>query len=106
MRDSGYALANEIRYGSLVPRSAKDAAFQGYGFFDAAFVWNKDSASNGIDPQRLYSAGGGVRMTYGDRIRFDMGAAVPLKRAGFQTRRGDVRFLANLTVKILPWIGR
>ncbi len=104
--DSGVAFANEIRVGSLVPRSIKDAAFQGYGFFDAAWVWNKDSAFNGIDPQKLYSAGGGVRMTYGDRIRLDVGAAVPLKRAGLQTRRGDVRFLANLTVKILPWIGR
>lgn len=104
--DSGVAVASEIRFGSLVPRSIKDAAFQGYGFFDAAWIWNKDTASNGIDPQRLYSAGGGIRATYGDRIRFDVGAAVPLKRAGLQTRRGDVRILANLTVKILPWIGR
>jgi hemolysin activation/secretion protein len=104
--DSGVGVASEIRYGSLVPKSAKSLAVQGYGFFDAAWTWNKDSAFAGLDPQKLYSAGGGVRMAYGDRVRFDVAAAVPLRRAGLQTQRGDVRILANLTIKILPWFGK
>jgi hemolysin activation/secretion protein len=102
--DSGVGLASEVRVGSLVPRSIKSTAFQAYGFFDAAWVWNKDTAFPPInDPQKLYSAGGGVRMAYGDRINLDLGAAFPLKRVGTQTERGDVRVLLNLSVKLLPW---
>lgn len=101
--DSGAGAAAEVRIGTLVPRSITSFALQGYGFVDAAWVWNKDSTSNGIDPQRLISAGGGVRAAYGDRINLDLGLAAPLKRAGLQTSRGDVRVLLNVTVKLLPW---
>lgn len=101
--DSGVGISGEVRVGSLVPRSVRSFAIQGYGFFDAAWVWNEDSAFNGLDPQKLYSAGGGVRVAYGDRINLDLGVAAPLKRAGLQTDRGDVRVLLNLTVKLLPW---
>ena len=77
-------------------------------------VWNTASSRNlrGIieSPERLYSAGGGIRLAYGDRGNLDIGAAVPLRAAGLNTAnpgqpatRGDVRVLVNLTVRLLPW---
>ncbi len=108
--DSGVGVTTEAKYGSLVPQSETAIALQGYAFLDAAWVWNKDSNFNGIDPQKLYSAGGGLRMAYGERVNLDIGAAVPLRSAGFSAanpalpaKRGDVRILINLTVKLLPW---
>ncbi len=101
--DSGVGISGEVRLGTLVPKSVRSTAFQGYGFVDAAWVWNEDSAFNGLDPQKLVSAGGGVRMAYGDRINFDLGVAAPLKRAGLLARKPDVRVLFNVTVKLLPW---
>jgi hemolysin activation/secretion protein len=101
--DSGVGFRSELAYGSLIPRTAKSFAWQAYGFFDAAWIWNKDSASNGIDPEKLQSAGGGVRVAYGDRFQIDGTVAVPLRRAGLQTSRGDTRFLLTLTTRLLPW---
>ncbi len=101
--DSGFGFRSEIAYGSLIPRTAKSFAWQAYGFFDAAWIWNRDSASNGIDPEKLQSAGGGLRVAFGDRFQVDGTAAVPLRRAGLQTRRGDARFLLTLTTRLLPW---
>ncbi len=101
--DSGVGFRSEVAYGSLIPRTVKSFAWQAYGFFDAAWIWNKDSASNGIDPERLRSAGGGVRVAFGDRFQIDGTAAVPLRRAGLQTARGDTRFLLTLTTRLLPW---
>jgi len=62
-------------------------------------VWNKDSAFNGLNPQKLYSAGGGVRVAYGNAARLDMTLAVPLNRAGFLTQRPDPRLLVSLTTQ-------
>ena len=101
--DSGVGVSGEIKVGSIVPRSIKSLAIQPYVFGDAAFVWNRDSDLRALNPQRLYSAGGGIRASYGQRISLDVGAAVPLKRAGLQTRRSDVRLLASLSVRFLPW---
>jgi hemolysin activation/secretion protein len=101
--DSGVGLTTEVRYGSLVPSSAKDLAWQVYAFTDSAWVWNKDLSALPNDPQRLVSVGGGVRFTYGDRLSLDMGGAAPLRRTGLLTEKPDVRFLVNLTVKLLPW---
>lgn len=101
--DRGVAAAGEIKVGSLVPKTSKSVALQGYVFGDAAVVWNRDSDLRALNPQKLYSAGGGVRVGYGQRINLDVGAAVPLKKAGLQTERGDVRILANLTVRLIPW---
>ncbi len=101
--DRGVAAAGEIKLGSLIAKSAKSVAVQAYVFGDAAFVWNRDSDLRSMNAQKLYSAGGGVRLGYGQRINLDVGAAVPLKRAGLQTERGDVRILANLTVRLIPW---
>ncbi|HMT43715.1 MAG TPA: ShlB/FhaC/HecB family hemolysin secretion/activation protein [Chakrabartia sp.] len=101
--DSGVAASGEIRLGSLVPQSAKDTALQAYAFADAAWVWNRDVFVSTPDPDRLISVGGGIRAAFGDRFVIDAGAAVPLRKTGLQAKRGDVRFLVNLTVKLLPW---
>ncbi len=104
--DSGYGASFEGRYGSLIPSSNKSFAWQFYAFTDAARVWNKDAGTIPSNAERLISAGGGVRMAYGDRINLDMGGAVPLRTAGGQTQRADTRFLINLTIKLLPWTRR
>lgn len=103
--DSGVGVQYELRVLSGVPRSRESFAFQPYGFFDIAYVWNYNSpvATRRPDPQRLASTGGGVRVTYGDRARLDATVAVPLERSTLQTRRGSTRFLISLTTKLLPW---
>ena len=101
--DSGLGAQIEARIGSMVPRTRDSFAVQPYAFFDAAVIWNEDFQLVDPDPQELYSVGGGVRAAFGDRARLDVGVAVPLKRAGFQTERGDVRVLVSLTAKLIPW---
>ncbi len=101
--DSGVGVSGELRFGSLAPANAKSFAFQAYAFTDAAWVWNRDISAVANDPQRLVSAGGGIRMTYSDRANLDIGGAFPLKKAGLQTERADARVLVNLTIKLLPW---
>jgi hemolysin activation/secretion protein len=101
--DSGFAFSGEVRYGSLVPANAKAFAFQAYAYTDTAWVWNKDISNPFSDPQRLTSAGGGLRVAYGDRVNLDMGAAFPLRKAGLLTAKPDTRFLMNLTIRLLPW---
>ncbi len=113
--DSGIGMSTEMRYGSLVPKSASAIAWQGYAFFDGAKVWNEASSfqAPGLKAQSLYSAGAGLRLAFGDRMNFDIGAAVPLKRAGLDPAnpalakpRGDVRILMNLSVRLVPWTRR
>lgn len=98
--DSGVAVALEARYGSLTPANAESFALQPFAFFDAAWVWNKDTAFNGLNPQRLYSAGGGMRLAYGDKGRIELTVAVPLNRAGFLAQRPDPRLLVSFTTQI------
>lgn len=97
--DSGVGVALEARYGSFVPANTRSFAFQPFAFFDAGWVWNKDRAFAGLNPQKLYSAGGGVRVAYGDVARVDVTLAVPLNRAGFLTERPDPRLLVSLTTQ-------
>lgn len=97
--DSGAAVSLEARYGSLVPANTKSFAVQPFAFFDAAWVWNKDSAFNGLNPQKLYSAGGGVRVTYGDLARLDVTFAAPLNRPALLAKRPDPRLLVTLTTQ-------
>ena len=98
--DSGYGLQTEISYGSLIPETPDSIALQPYVFFDIMGVWNKNVPG---DPQKLYSAGGGLRMTIGQQASLDLTAVVPLKRAPFETRRQDARALLTLTVQLAPW---
>lgn len=97
--DSGVGIALEARYGSFVPANTKAFALQPFAFFDGAWVWNKDSAFNGLEPQKLFSAGGGLRVAYGDVARLDVTMAVPLNRGGFLTQRPDPRLLVSLTTQ-------
>jgi hemolysin activation/secretion protein len=97
--DSGVGVALEARYGSFVPANTKAFAVQPFAFFDAAWVWNKDTAFNGINPQKLYSAGGGMRVAYGDVARLDVTVAVPLNRGGFLAQKPDPRLLVSLTTQ-------
>ena len=98
--DSGYGLQTEVSYGSLLPDSPGGIAVQPYLFFDLMGVWNKNIPG---DPQKLYSAGGGFRMTIGQQASLDMTAVVPLKRAVFQTRRDSARALLTLSIQLAPW---
>jgi hemolysin activation/secretion protein len=103
--DSGFGVQTEVRIGSLTPRGRDGFAVQPFAFFDAAWVWNKDRIFPPYprDPEHLYSAGGGLRAAWGDHARLDAFVAAPLTRTGLQSRRGDVRALVSLTVKLLPW---
>lgn len=98
--DSGYGLQTEVSYGSLVPDSPDGIAWQPYLFFDGMAVWNKNIPG---DPQKIYSAGGGIRATIGRQANLDLMAVVPLKRGPFQTRRDSARALLTLTVQLAPW---
>ncbi len=97
--DSGVAVTTEARYGSFVPANTKALAIQPFAFFDAAWVWNKDSSFNGLNPQKLFSAGGGVRLAYGTLGRLDMTVAVPLNRPALLAKKPDPRFLLSLTTQ-------
>lgn len=101
--DSGLGLSGELRYGRLVPDSNQSTAWQVYAFADQAWVWNRDAARIVGFRERLTSAGGGVRVAWGDRLLLDAGTAFPLSRTGGQTKRDDVRFMLNLTARLVPW---
>ena len=101
--DSGVGVSAELRYGSITPRRPGALAVQPFAFFDAAWVWHESVNFAGPDPQRLASAGGGVRATWDNHARIDLTLATPLRKAGFQTERGDTRLLLSITTQILPW---
>lgn len=111
--DSGIGVRAEVRVGSLVPKRIGGWAFQPFAFFDTARVWNRDKGSlYPRDPQSLHSAGGGMRARWGDHAQLDAFMAAPLKtlrlfdfaNPGAERRvKGDVRFLASLTVNLFPW---
>ncbi|WP_324263055.1 ShlB/FhaC/HecB family hemolysin secretion/activation protein [Altererythrobacter sp. H2] len=101
--DSGIGLSAEIRYGSLAPKSANKPVIQPYVFTDMAWAWNEDPSRKGLNPDRLWSAGGGIRAVLGSKLQGDFSVAVPLKRPDFATSRGDVRLLFSLTARLLPW---
>lgn len=95
--DSGLGLALEARYGSAVRVGKKRFALQPYAFFDAVKVWNKDQSFAGLNGQKLYSAGAGLRATHVPLGRLDLTYAVPLNRAGFLTQRPDPRLLVSFS---------
>lgn len=101
--DSGIMNALELRYGSLTPQSVAAVAVQPYVFTDLAHVWNEDPSRRPANPDRLWSAGGGVRLAWGGGIQSDLIIAVPLERPDLAATRGDVRFLFTLTARLFPW---
>lgn len=101
--DSGIGVRTELRIGSQFPKEPGKPAFQPYAFFDAAWVWNRDKVAGVPDPQRLFSAGAGLRATLFDAVRVDGVVAVPLRDTVLQKVKGDVRFLINLSIQLAPW---
>jgi hemolysin activation/secretion protein len=78
-------------------------AWQPFVFTDLAHVWNEDPSRRPGNPDRLWSAGGGVRLAWGKGVQSDFLIAVPLERPDLAPRRGDVRFLFTLTARLFPW---
>ncbi|PJG46186.1 hemin transporter [Sphingobium sp. LB126] len=101
--DSGVGIAAELRYGRITPKGPGAVALQPFVFFDGAWMWHQSANYAGLDPQKLYSAGGGVRVTWSNHARLDLTAATPLRKAGFQTERGDTRLLFSFTTQLVPW---
>ncbi|MFD1611781.1 ShlB/FhaC/HecB family hemolysin secretion/activation protein [Sphingomonas tabacisoli] len=97
--DSGVGLSAELKINQWAPFTGKEIALQPFVFVDTAWVWLKNQPDT---RNNLTSVGGGVRASLFNRARLDMTLAVPTKAAGFQTGRGDVRFLVTLTTKLLP----
>ena len=98
--EGGAGVAVELRGPRWNAGRGKAVAVQPYLFGDAAWVWNHD---DGRGAERVRSAGGGVRADLDSRFRIDAALAVPLKRAGLQTERGDPRLLVTLTSRFIPW---
>lgn len=101
--DSGVGVTAELRYGRIMPRGPGGFAFQPFIFFDAAWMWHESANFAGLDPQKLYSAGGGVRAAWDNHARLDLTLATPLRKAGFQTERGGTRLLFSITTQLMPW---
>ncbi|RNJ62653.1 MAG: ShlB/FhaC/HecB family hemolysin secretion/activation protein [Porphyrobacter sp. IPPAS B-1204] len=101
--DSGVMGAFEMRYGSLAPKTMTGMAYQPYLFTDYAVVWNEDPSRRGTNPDRLWSAGGGLRVAWGQGLQSDFVVAVPLERPDLALTKGDVRFLFTLTARLFPW---
>jgi hemolysin activation/secretion protein len=101
--DSGIMSAFEMRYGSLVSKNGSGLAYQPYLFTDVAYVWNEDPSRSPTNPDRLWSAGGGLRVSWAQGVQSDFLIAVPLQRPDLAADRGDVRFMFTLTARLLPW---
>ncbi len=101
--DKGYALSFEAAYGSLVPTGPQQLAWQGYVFTDVAWAWNEDPSRAPLNPDRLWSAGAGLRFALGSAMRGDVTLAVPLEKPDLAAERGDARLLVSLTTRLLPW---
>lgn len=101
--DSGVLSAFEIRFGSTVPKELDGFAFQPYLFNDLAFVWNEDPSRRPGNPDKLWSAGGGLRVLWGKGLQGDFSVAVPLDRPDLAVAGGEVRFQFSLTARLFPW---
>jgi len=101
--DNGVGISLEARFGSLAPKTAAAVAWQPYVFTDAAWVWNRDPSRRPLNPDSLWSAGGGIRAAWGSRMQGDFTVAVPLDRPDLALDRGDVRVMFSLTARLLPW---
>jgi len=102
--DNGLGFQAELRFGSIVPRTADAISAQPYVFVDTGWVWNEDRLNARDVRQNLTSIGGGVRALYGDKAQLDVALAVPLERAGvLMTEKPDVRLLVSLTTRLWPW---
>jgi hemolysin activation/secretion protein len=100
--DDGIGTSIELRYGSLFPKTRDGFAFEPFVFVDYARGWIHDHGLN-PDPRDVVTAGGGVRARWSDHVDASLTAAVPLQRAGYQTKRGPARLLFTITARLVPW---
>ena len=100
--DRGYGTQAEIRFGSRIPVSADRPAFEGFAFWDHAYVHNLDKLFVIDQSNHLNSVGGGVRVNF-DRFSVDTAVAFPLTRVGIENRKPDPRLLVSLTTRLWPW---
>jgi hemolysin activation/secretion protein len=101
--DKGIGIQTELRVGSVYPRSPRDLAIEGYGFFDYARISNKDRLLVDDESSRhLSSVGAGARATF-DRFYLDAAIAIPLTHVGPFDKKPDPRFLLSLTTRLWPW---
>lgn len=103
--DSGIGFQAEVRVGRMAPNARDDLAFQPFIFFDKAWLWNRRPPA-GPSNADLSSAGGGVRLVYGDRARFDVTLAKPLQKIDIGNnamRKPGTRLLVSLTTRLYPW---
>jgi len=101
--DSGILSSFELRHGSLSPDRADGIAWQPFVFTDLAVVWNEDPSRSAGNPDRLWSAGGGMRVAWGRGIQSNFLIAIPLERPDLAASKGDVRFLFSLPARLYPW---
>jgi hemolysin activation/secretion protein len=100
--DRGFGTQAELRFGSRVPVAANKAAFEGYVFWDHAFVRNLDRLIDVDQSEHLNSVGGGARVNF-NRFSLDTAVAVPLTRVGIEDKKPDPRVLLSLTTRLWPW---
>ncbi|MEI6487142.1 MAG: ShlB/FhaC/HecB family hemolysin secretion/activation protein [Sphingomonadales bacterium] len=100
--DDGAAVTGELRRDAIILSDKARLAAQPYMFADAGWAWSRRLGAAAANPVSLVLVGAGTRLLWGDRARLDLGGAVALKAAG-PTRAGDVRLLATLTTRLLPW---
>ncbi len=101
--DSGILNSLEFRLGTMMPTKIKAVAWQTYLFADMAHVWNEDPSRRAANPDRLLSAGAGVRFAWGQGMQGDFLIAAPMVKPDLAPRQGDVRFLFTLTARLFPW---
>lgn len=100
--DRAIGASFELRYGTTVPGQRSPWAIEPFVFLDLAKGWIDDPVG-GLDPDELFSAGGGVRGRWGPWADFSVIFAVPLQPGGYQTETPDPRVLINFTTHLWPW---
>jgi len=101
--DHGLGSSFELRFPRVAPLPKVNFSVSPYTFADIAWAWSKKINRTGVpNPDRLVSIGAGARATLNNRFRLDATLAIPLERAGLQTRKHDPRFLVSLTSKLWP----
>ena len=95
--DSGIGISLEARFDTQTRQ--RGLSLQPFIFFDGAWVWNEDSGFAGLDPQKLFSAGGGVHITLANRARIDLTISEPLRSVGVPPAQPGTRILASFTMQ-------
>ncbi len=100
--DRGIGAQFELRFGSIVPTSAKKMAAEPFVFFDVAKVGNETGDFLPRGQRSLASIGGGLRAKWLG-FGIETAVAVPLSRTGFRDRKPDPRLLISISRRLLPW---